>query len=172
MMQLEILKWITLLNSRLPINQQLLTPLKESLESYVYPVGMIPVSLFRKELNYEGYKFIENINYIKPFIHFLYNDYYTTTEIDIISAYTIMHCTMSYILNDDILQNLARYLNVNSDKPDIQYCLDEIRYQYLSTLIYTHSTNTSLINMLMTALEPIENTHNSFNIRLKKNESV
>lgn len=171
-MQLELLQWIILLNQRAPLNKVLLTPLKETLDSYVYPVGMIPVSLFRKELNYEGYTFMDNFNYIKSFIYFLYNDYYTMTEIDIISAYTVMHCAASYILNDDILQNLTRYLNISSDKPDIQYCLDEIRYQYLTTLIYTHSTNTSLINALMEALQPIEQDHNSFNIKLKKDESI
>ena len=171
-MQLELLQWIILLNQRAPLNKVLLTSLKETLDSYVYPVGMIPVSLFRKELNYEGHTFMDNFNYIKSFIYFLYNDYYTMAEIDIISAYTVMHCTASYILNDDILQNLTRYLNISSDKPDIQYCLDEIRYQYLTTLIYTHSTNTSLINALMEALQPIEQDHNSFNIKLKKDESI
>lgn len=44
-MKLEFLTLINLLNRHLPLDESALLPLKNDINSYVYPVGILPVNL-------------------------------------------------------------------------------------------------------------------------------
>lgn len=167
-MKLEFLTLINLLNRHLPPDESALLPLKNDINSYVYPVGILPVNLIQKNLNYTNYTYDESIEYLTPFINYLFQEYYSSNELQIITAYLLVHCTYNYVLPVSFMENLKIFLDITSNKPDIKYCLEEIKFYMLQTLVYNKSSNTELIDKLIAQLSSIEKEHNTFNLGLQK----
>ena len=46
----------------------------------------------------------------------------------------------------------------------IIYCIDEIKYYYLKSLVYSNSSETELINRLINELSPRQTEHNKIDI--------
>jgi hypothetical protein len=78
-----------------------------------------------------------------------------------------MYLTISAIANPkDLLlekNTISTYLNMSSNKAEIQYCIDEIKYTYLNLLIYVQNS-TQEFDTLLDELTLIEQQHNNFKL--------
>lgn len=148
---------------------QILIP---EVERYKYPMGSIPTHIFIQTKQYKNETIINNYNYFLTFTTNLLNNYYTEEELKIISVYYLSLTYTDYILSTDLILLFDEYLNTNSDKTEIEYCLDEIRFKRL--LSYTsmpdYFDNEKFI-ALLNKLRLIEEEHNKIHLSDIKNES-
>lgn len=154
------------LKNKTPFDAEKLAPIKEAITAYKYPVGIIADDMINQNPLYENAELDENISYLLSILEFLFKDIYSIQEINIIVAYLIMSYYTHFSLNNKFKTYLYSFIQLSSDKPEIQFYIDEIKYRYLLSLIYSHSTQEEkeLINTLSTELSLIEEQHNKFTI--------
>ena len=138
------------------------------MSSFIFPLGVLPYDMVNSSMHYSGTSLLENITYFNNITSILFDNVYSKEEIDIINIFLACKCETSLDLDSTKKQIISKLLNINSDKTEIQYCLDEIRFSYLRMLIYTDSTDIELINSLLERLSTIEQEHNLINLDKKK----
>ena len=99
-------------------------------------------------------------------MNYLFNDIYTAQEKSILVLFAITRISNHFIVSDEMAQAMHEIINLESDKVDIQYYIDEIKFKYLLhlTLIPTDTRDEQLIERLMTELAEIEDVHNKINL--------
>ena len=164
MIDVRQIELILLFQTKQQFNQNNFAWIKDEVENYLYPLGIIPINAITNNAAYDDAEFINTYQYFEEITSYFFENIYTTEELDIINAY-LMVCTFEHLIfENNVLQFLNPYLNKTSNKAEIQYCIDEIKYAYLSSLVYSESDDNNLINSLIAELKPIEINHNSFNM--------
>lgn len=161
-MTISSLTLANILKNKLPFDQTKITSIIESINAFKYPLGVIPISALENNPLYDV-AINDNINYLNDFTQYIFKNIYTQDEINIINVYLLLRNISQYVLSEEILAILIPLINIHSEKIEIEYCLDEIRYKYLIHLVYTN-TNQNQINELMSYLSSIEEAHNSFRL--------
>lgn len=139
--------------------------LNSALKQYLYPVGIIPTNALESGTLYKISSYKENKEYLLDAFNFLFEDKYSNEEKNILILYYIIRAYGQFILRDDMLQELIPLLDIHSEKKEIEYILEELKYKYLQHLINSGSQNEiEKIQSLIDELEPIESSHNHFNI--------
>ena len=148
---------------------QILTP---EIERYQYPMGMIPTHFFTQTKQYKNETVLNNYNYFFTLVTSLLSNYYTEDELKIISIYYLTLAYTDYILPTDFISLLDEYLEVTSDKTEIEYCLDEIRFKRLVSYTYIENylDNDGFITLL-NKLRLVEEEHNQIQLGSLKDES-
>lgn len=157
------LSLVYLLINRLPCNENQLTAFKAKLDQFVYPLGMIPANAITNNDAYKQHSVQENIEYFADFTEFLFDDVYSTEEINIINIYLGLLNLSGYTLDDDVIDIVSPLIQIHSNKEEIEYCLDEIRYKYLIHLIYS-KVSSDEIQPLIAQLSAVEDAHNSLTL--------
>lgn len=149
-------------NSTIPTNNEVLK-IQNSFKYYKYPIGIFPMDTIKNNINYSKQDFNYIKNYFESLVSVIFTNIYTNEEQNIIA----MYLTISAIANpkDLILEKdtISTYLNMSSNKAEIQYCIDEIKYTYLNLLIYVQNS-TQEFNTLLDELTLIEQQHNNFKL--------
>lgn len=93
---------------------------------------------------------------------------YTEDEIDVLKLYVVlMYDNVPCYLSDTAMEMIEPYLDIHFEKEEIEFFLDELRYNYLGTLLYSNSQDTETIESLITQLQAIESDHNAFQYRMQ-----
>lgn len=154
------------LKDKLPFDEEKLNSIKSAISNYKYPAGIIADDLLTQNTLYENATLTENVEYLSTIFNFLFQDIYSSQEIDIIIAYLISCSYDNFVFDTETKAYFYPFIQLQSEKPEIQYYIDEIKYHYLLSLIYSHSTQEEkvLINILSEQLSTIEEKHNTFAI--------
>ena len=136
----------------------------KNIEIYLFPIGVIPIEAIEANSLYERDTIIENLEYFNSITSIIFKDIYSIEEINIINAYLIIQSYSQTFLTSEMEKLILLFINKTSNKKEIQYCIDELKFNYLKKLIYTNSSQQELINKLITELEVIEQDHNAIEI--------
>lgn len=132
----------------------------EEIGKYRYPLDIFPQNAFNEMPLV--YTYTETYNYLKTNCTWLWRNFYTTDEIDVIVVYLISIGAMAfdgYNYNPEIVAAFERLVNTTSDKIEIQFCIDEFKYKLLMHYI-TRNIHPELVTQYFTDLDAIEETHN------------
>ena len=162
MISLTSINLMMYLKNKQLLSQEKYIKFKEKIKDYVYPMGAIPTFAMIHNQLYSLATLKENVEYFDNILNNLYNDIYTKEEIEIIKAYLITICYSDYIYDDVLTEFFSPFVYMNSEKLEIKYCLEEIKFRFLQSLMYNQSNDDELINKLFNELEPIEQSHNAF----------
>lgn len=143
---------------------------RSAIDLYVYPLGVMQTNSLYNNINYESHTFIENINFFNEITSILYNGIYTTEELEIINIFFSLQCETGQTLTVAKQEILSPILQLTSNKKEIEYCLDEIRFYYLLALVHLDSNDTEQINALIEQLASIEEEHNLLHLDKRRNE--
>ena len=160
-MELGQLKLLSLLNQHVDITDEDIEFFKSKINLYNNPLSLVPITMVDRNV-YENYTLNQNISYFNNLNSKLFNNIYSNEEINIINIYMAKIVDNRFRSYSDKKIAISDLLEVNSNKEEIQYCLDELRYIYLHALVEENSPNIELINNLINILLPIEDSHNSF----------
>lgn len=161
------------LKNRLLPDDEEIEILKNSIEKYVYPIGMCtPIQFINAEDQYLQFSTEENYIYMNNFITKLFNAYYTNDELTILSIYVLLLLYRGKFFLNNTLSIIPSLLFIHSEKTDVEYCLNTIRYHKLTSLMHTQSTpeNNSLALRLISELEDIEDEYNNMQLGAFKDE--
>lgn len=161
-MNIASLPLARILKNRLSFDSTKADYLKEEITNLKYPLGAFPINIVKSNKIYRNISMTDNIEYFNQFINYLYSDIYSQSEINIINIYLSLLVEFKEILKKEEISYLVPLINIDSNKKEIQYCLDEIRYRYLTHLIHTDSDDENTIQKLFNKLLPIEQEFNSF----------
>lgn len=142
------------------IPKELIQPLQTTFNLYVYPIGAFPLEAIINNYSYTVRDFTLVLRLIKIMINFIYIDVYTEEERNIISTFFAISANHQYQQYGILLYP---FINIKSSKPEIQYCIDEIKYAYLISLIYSNETG-NIYDKILNELNAIEEIHNNLNI--------
>lgn len=134
-MELGQIKLLALLKNRSTISNEDIIYLKEKIALYKHPLGLIPAMLLSYNEAYKDYTFTDNITYFHTLTSRLFKNIYSNDEIHIIDVFLAKQCSEKFILDNEKQSVMFTLLKIDSTKEEIQYCLDEIRYIYLYSLI-------------------------------------
>lgn len=159
-------------NQNLPNDEELII-IKKSIQNYKYPVGFLydTLNFLRTKNNNEAS--IDSYNYFKALIRCLFSEAYTEEELDIITIYSFMYFYFNAPLNELEINEMKKNLSKTSEKPEIIFLLEDIKFKYLQYLLqhnYNNEENEKLIQNLFNELLAIEDSHNNFYISELKNE--
>lgn len=160
------------LSFRLPLNSDNVPLFKEYLNKYKYPACKFPINFISNNHMYIDYSLDENINYLHSWIDALYDDMYTEKERNIIVTYLVLtYGHGSFLLTNPELQLIEPFLEEESDKDEIVYFLDELRYYYVGSLLTRNSPRSDIINPILQHLLEIEKIHNQFQITMGQDKN-
>lgn len=135
--------------------------ISEYINRYKYPIAIIPQQGFNVNI-YNNNSFKHNQNYLRTALSEVFNEYYNSEEIEKIVYYFLNRITtIDKWPIPDLQQIINSSLN-SSDKPEIRYCLIDVKYQI--ALYYSHNLDEHLndFNKLLTELEPYQSEYNNF----------
>lgn len=147
----------------LPSDEEIIS-YRDRINTFVYPLGLIPLSVLINSIHYKQYTFQQNIKYFQSFLSVLYQDIYSKKEIEIISVFLTLTCHQKTELDTEIIELLAPFINIMSEKEEIRYCLEEIKYNYLVNIFQKDPYN-PIVSTLINELSLIEDRHNSFQLQ-------
>lgn len=136
---------------------------QDDIIKYAYPIGIIPPEAFNTKLFLEG-NLDHNLEYIETLLNLLFANYYSKEEIAICATFLSFNILTSILLNETYIKRITPLLSKHSDKDEIQYIIDELKYRYLQYLLYSH-TDDAQIDSLIEELSLIETEHNTFFLR-------
>lgn len=155
------------LKNRKPVDQNKLADYVAELSTFRYPACKFPYNIIQNNLIYSNYSLQENLEYFDTWLTALYEDMYTEEEIEVLKLYAVlMYDNVPCYLSNTAMEMIEPYLNVHFEKQEIEFFLDELRYNYLGTLLYSNSQDTETIDSLISQLRAIENDHNIFQYRM------
>lgn len=146
--------------TRAEMSPEIIEEFQEEIDSYKYPLGAFPIDFLASGINALT-DFTYNLDYISKLIAQLYINYYTEDDMNIISIYIAMRMSSH---NLKMFSTLKSLLNVTSDKLEIQYCLEELKYTYVEMAI-ENRMDFDLIPTLLNDLREIEEIHNNFSLQ-------
>ena len=126
-------------NRQIPDNQEIELIKRGFLDECKYPIGAIPGNILDQYPNiYPEMTVQQNYEFCRQFIFALLDEYYTTTELEICSVYMLQLIYRHvFFPQEELFTNYVdQYLETHSDKPDIEYCLNQMRYRKLKALIH------------------------------------
>lgn len=130
---------------------------------YKYPIGAFPKQVIQNNHQYLDRSYKVNLNYFKRLLSEIYSNFYTSDELDIICTYLMLITTNEYSVESSMLPWVTPYIEIHSEKPEIEFCLEEIKYYYLYMLL---DVNTAAANQsfetIYNELLLIEDQHNHF----------
>lgn len=137
----------------------------ERIPLYKYPIGAFPRQVVQNNSQYLARSYKVNIDYFKRLLSQIYSSFYTADEIEIICIYLTLIATSEYLIDASMIPLVSPFIQTHSEKPEIEFCLEEIKYYYLFMLL---NVNTSAANesfeTIYDELCLIENQHNHFNL--------
>lgn len=171
-MTVDYILLVSQIKNRKPLDITQIDTLKNAVMNCEYPIGMFPSYILESNPLYTTQSIESNINYFESWISGIYGELYTEQEIYIISIYLSLFTYVQFTLPQSVLILIDDLLSVASQKKEIQYFLEEIKYNYLGTLLYSNSSDTETINTLLNELRAIEVEHNFFEKELVLNRNV
>ena len=149
---------------RLP-NDIDLNELKDYIKLFKYPCGCLPFNLyFNNSKAYLSTSIDEDYAYFNDFFYFLH-DYYTEEEYDIIVSHAALSFADQFVLDPPWRDKARQLIQYQTEKPEIQFLLDDIRYLHTRSLLYNENTKESKeIAEHVAYLKTIETEHNNFKI--------
>lgn len=146
----------------LPTEDAIIDSQKQIEEKFNYPMGFINTEILRDSIAYKDYSVEENYIFLKQFMNALFSTYYTEQEIDILSIYFLTFLYNNIEINlPEISTLIAPLLTIHSNKADIEFCLNSLRYYKLTSLLYINSPDRTLIQELISMLDGIEDEYNA-----------
>lgn len=139
---------------------------RELIKRYAYPVGIINTEVLREGKVYQNYSIDQNYTFLKQFITTVFSIYYNESEINIITIYLLNFVYNNTEMNDKLLKFVNPILFNHSEKEDVEYCLDSLRYARLIAMLYLEDVDESLLRRLFAELKDIEEQHNIFGAAL------
>lgn len=156
------------LKNRKPLNTERLSEYIEQLSGFKYPACKFPYNIIQNNPIYINYSLEENLEYFNIWLSALYNNIYTQDEINVLKLYTVLtYDNIPFYLSDSSMKLIEPYLETHFEKEEIEFFLDELRYNYLGTLLYNNSLEVETINNLISHLQNIEQEHNIFQMRME-----
>lgn len=154
-------------NQQLPNDEQLQL-IKKRLSSYQYPIGFLDFSIFSGKLTDKTLE--QTIEYIYSFLSLLYNEYYTEEELNICVYIFILSSGLLSDIDMNVLNKLNFILQIEpSNKPEIQYIIDELQYAYITLLFNNNATQIDeKVYTIIEHFKEIEQQHNQFTLELRK----
>lgn len=162
-MDLAQVKLMFSLKDRVLPTEELVDEAKTSIENHTYPIGVIATNIFAQTTAYKDYSITDNHNFCSNFITAVFSDYYTQTELDILSYWLLQAIYIDDMYTRyEIIKLANSYLFTHSDKKDVEFCLNTLRYLRLTSLLYTNeASDEELINDLFEELEDAEEEYNN-----------
>lgn len=167
MIDLMKIKLSKMINERLTYAESGINDSK--LQSYInefkYHLSVIPINAFEENIVYLTHTLTENSQYLEKLITDIFKNDYTKEEKTIYIVYCLLRMARRFIIEDELLEQVKQVINKSSNKLDVQFYIDEIKYSYLTHLTLNGSPDDSAtIDSLLEDLEAVEASHNAFNI--------
>ena len=137
------------------------------LATYIYPIGILPINAFESNTVFNTLSEDEKVDYFKALLHSMFNNIYTEEEYNIIIYYLISRIYEKLTYPNDLLTKLESLVHVQEEKKEIIYFQEEIKFRLATHYSLTMSNEERLFELL-DELEPIEDSHNEFQIDLRK----
>ena len=163
-MTVGLLKLIQMLQTRAIPTQAEVEIIQNDLSKYKYPAGMLVQVYKPLSYKYVAATLPQNLQYFENLTQSIYADLYNISEFKILNLFLSLLSENDQILSNIKEEAIIEVLELQTDKEEIQYCLDEIKYHYLTALIYVRPHISAPIDSLIEELLPIEESHNAFHI--------
>lgn len=146
---------IRLIATKSALTEELQQKIENEITQYVYPFGCFLAALERMTSNNTFYS--DNISYFTTLINQIYLNYYNEQERYILSIFSAARMA-SFLDNENqnMLTAMKETINLTSDKKEIQYCINTLKYEYTRIIIARTPTATELDQLLV----ELENTPN------------
>jgi hypothetical protein len=132
----------------------------EEIRKYHYPLDIFPQNAYN---DVYGTNFNATYTYLKTNCSWLWRNFYTEQEVEIIVIFLISIGAMAfdgYNYDAELVAAFQRLINTTTTKEEIQFCLDEFKYKLLMYYI-SHKLEPALVAQYFTELDAIEEEHNS-----------
>ena len=139
----------------------------KALQEYIYPIGILPMNAFDTNPILAGLSEKEKKEYFTALLHSMYNNLYTDEEYEIILYYLLMRTSNKLTYATDLITKIEQLIKLTVTKQEIIYLQEELKYR-LATHYSLAMTNDERLFELLDELEPIEDSHNKFQIDLRK----
>ena len=160
----QIKLMFNLKNRQIP-NQKLVEQVYTTINDKVYPIGIISDMIFQQTSVYHNYTLQENYTYCKEFINTVFNSFYTNEELSILSLFLLQAIYNTDIITKDKAVQLAdSYLFTHSEKKDVEFCLNTLRYVRLTSLLRDLNPDNDLVDQLFKELDGVEEQYNNMNL--------
>lgn len=107
--------------------------------------------------------FLKAKSFLEKIISILLKQFYTSEEQLIILGFYLSYSFPSLILEKEMINFLEELIKFSSEKEELVYCLEEIKYRLLNYYVL-YSSDQQKIDELFTELGLIEDRHNSMDI--------
>ena len=153
----------TIKNKEIPTDQEVQELNEKLIPSCVYPIGAIPHFMFDDYLEkYSDCTVADFYEYCQALTHKVLDCYYTPQELEICAVYFLQSIYQYvYMAPVELFDYINPFLFEHSDKEEIEYCLNQMRYRKLKFLLYSKDATSEEIYKLISILEPIEEKYNS-----------
>ena len=157
-------------NKQIPDAQEAELIKRTFLDECKYPIGAIPAFMLDQyTIMYPNDTIQQHYTFCRQFAATMLNDY-TSDEIEICAVY-MLQLIYRYVYSPptELADYLDTYLTTHSNKPEIEFCLNQMRYRKLKMLIHdTSALYSEEIESLILALEPIQEAYNNFDLESLK----
>ena len=142
----------------------------KALQEYIYPLGILPMNAFDTNSNLSNLSEQEKLDYFSDLLHSMYNTLYTEEEYNIIYYYLLTRIQGKLTYTPKLIEQLEALVISTQTKKDIIYLQEELKFR-LATHYSLTMTNDNRLFELLDELESIEDTHNAFQMELRKEKT-
>ena len=119
---------------------------------YQYPFGAL-LQVLSQVIN-PSQSYSQNLQYYNTIIPIIYSEVYTEEEIHILSILCAVQLAGYYDVDGQMKSDIQALWNKTSDKLEITYCLNTLKYRYVQMIIMDNP-NAPELNLLLLELEAL-----------------